>query len=145
MKFVPFHHRSWVCSGNFEVFHSVNGTRRQSSHSWNSCSPLQIRAGISGSSLSSEDRRWQYQLYVCYMWLESWKHCSVVGLRLEKKCGDWGKNQSEEWAWVLTVEHVFVWSQCYSVFCKFLGEGLLAEHWSWSPNCLLFSKTKTLW
>ena len=56
MKFIPFYHRSWVCSGNIEVFHSVNGTHRQPSHSRNSCSPFQIRAGISGSSLFSEER-----------------------------------------------------------------------------------------
>ena len=57
VKFVPFYHRSWVCCGNFEVFHSINGTHRQSSHCRNSCSSLQTRAGISGSSLFvSEDR-----------------------------------------------------------------------------------------
>ena len=46
-----------------------------------------------------------------------------TGARIRVKSGH------EYWQWN-SVEHVFVWSQCYYVFCKFLGEGLLAEHWS---------------
>ena len=55
-KFVPFYHRSWVCSGNIKVIYSINGAYRQSSHRRSSCSPFQTGAGISGSSLFSEER-----------------------------------------------------------------------------------------
>lgn len=55
-KFAPFYHRSWVCSGNIKVLYSINGAYRQSSHRRSSCSPFQTGAGISGSSLFSDER-----------------------------------------------------------------------------------------